>query len=451
MNTPLHWTRSVTSSLRTILNRQTSLHQSPASSNSSASSSHSSTSHLDEQSSDDISDNLDVAISNLFDESSFNLNFSNTDINSERDIDEEPAVPHPYSFETDLFTSTMNSNLPPFFKGSRSDHPEKWLQHMNLFLDTQRGLSERNKVSFAALRLCDGALAWFHTLTFLDPDNSINSRDLPENTIRCYEDFCQAFSRKFRDVTPSERLWEISGLWEQKQGSTPTEEYVNTMRELGSKAHASSENIRLAVIAGLRDEVKSMVLTKEIESLDDIVRWGCLAERIHAPKNHVEQKTGQDQRGTLAAVVEAVQDLRNQMSSMKVQVLSANGIAPSAAPTMDQQASFYGTAPPYTQATQGPSHGFPRSRGPGRGYPTTRGRREQQTYPTANPGSTRFDNVNNVELYSCRACNRVHAEGECLTLTHPCNRCSALGHWSFACPWPSWSAPPGRGQGPQQN
>jgi len=136
----------------------------------------------------------------------------------------------------------------------------------------------------------DNAKRWVNQFKIVDPPTEDES--LGEFEIADFEDVKERFLERFKrqdDVT-----WrEISGLYDRcQQKNESTEQFVNDLQRLGEVSGASAENIRYAVLHGLRPNIKAIVLQHEVPHLSDIVRWGITAEKIAEQGSGAEMNSG---------------------------------------------------------------------------------------------------------------------------------------------------------------
>ena len=118
------------------------------------------------------------------------------------------------SSDSDSDCDIMSQNMPPVFKGIRSQDVEAWFRHLDLWLSTQRNMSDRAKIASAALLFKDAALHYFESLQIVDPP-------APEGAIATYPDFKARVIERFRRDPRSD--WQEVALLhsiKQRQGQT---------------------------------------------------------------------------------------------------------------------------------------------------------------------------------------------------------------------------------------
>ena len=176
----------------------------------------------------------------------------------------------------------MSFATPPVFRGGLSDDAGSWLDHVSWWLNTQRAATERAKISYARVLLQDSALAWFDELEIVDPPAAVGAV-IPEGAITTWEQFKTRFTERFRHDAATQ--WrDIANLWEVKQlpGQT-TEDFVVLVQKKGKSSGATAEQITMAALAGLRNDIKAVVMQHDPQDLNDIIKRGTCAERFCTP------------------------------------------------------------------------------------------------------------------------------------------------------------------------
>jgi len=199
--------------------------------------------------------------------------------------------------------------MPQQFSGSY-ENAVAWLQDFELWLNAQRNLNERARISHFALQMKDSARSWVSQFQIVDPP--VNAAEvIPQNHIYAFADLRQRFLDRFRRPEDA-RSQDIASLYDFKQSPTQTtESFVNEMMKRGEAAGATEEHVRYAVLHGLQDNIKTVVLHHENADLQEIIKWGVTAERI--TKNSAPELTM------------AVEKLERMMDKLKVSSVSVNG------------------------------------------------------------------------------------------------------------------------------
>jgi Retrotransposon gag protein len=384
----------------------------------------------------------------------------------------QPVAPQPNQVpDDDDFYPAMTGINPQTFRGVLADDAESWIQYADIWLSTQRAITDRAKINHIALFFRDKAANWFRGLNIVDPP--ADHQQAPDGAIHAYAAFRTAFLDRFRP-NEAENWRETQGLWECKQrADQSTEDFVNEIQNKGVKAHALQQQILFAATAGLRDEIKEKVMAHNITELDDIIRWGTNAERYKASSaipsdiaTQIAKLVNEKLEGiTVRPVEKAGDDNRGRSQSPRVRfadttrsqsVDSAGARRRFDSPT--RQSSEYQES---SRPTEGPGYSAGSWRGGrrgafrgGRGF----GSRPPQNYRTgvsqhfvnynapdvmsnayydprnAQYVSTRFaNNDNSQQVTDCYRCGRNHAVRQCPAFRTSCGGCGRIGHWRDKC------------------
>ena len=168
----------------------------------------------------------------------------------------------------------------------------------------------------------------------------------------------RAFGAAFKDryINAKTDQWkEIVAVFDLKQtAGQSVEDFIALVLKKGKKAQAANEQLRAAIIKGLRPYLRQQVLQHEPQSIDEIRKWALVAESTEA----------QDDRPSsdLVAAVEemkkqsaAVRDLQEQIQRIHLRGLSWNRPAdrsPSPGPRVrfnETTSERQGTPPPQRQ------------------------------------------------------------------------------------------------------
>jgi len=270
------------------------------------------------------------------------------------------------------------------------------------------------------------------------------------------------FLERFR--RPDDARWQdISALYDHRQGtSETTEQYVNDMLKRGEAANATEEQIRFAVLHGLRDNIKNVVLQHEKSDLQQIVKWGITAEMISDKAS--------------SEITNAVERLEKMMAKMNVTSLAASENPGGVAQNFSEQVlplvqnhNMAGTVSfgrPTQNQTEFEYYGPPFQnyifRGRGRGGRGARGRpwsSPRQGTNVANYGSQQASYAQSFSQpfapqqyqysqhyqvpqqyqysqnsgHACSNCGRIHGQGQCKAYGLRCYGCGKLNHFRRCC------------------
>jgi hypothetical protein len=185
------------------------------------------------------------------------------------------------------------SNLPLKFSGGYNDNAKLWENDYSLWASTQRNLSESAKVAHFMRLMSNQAKAWVSNLIFrpaTDNDND-DGGSVDGNVFQSYDELREMFLTRF--TQPVEFHSEVvSGLYDRKQKEDENiESYVNTMLQKGMLGNVSLDHIRYAVLNGILPRLKNVILLHPNDTLESIVRYGLMAERMSATENASIQST----------------------------------------------------------------------------------------------------------------------------------------------------------------
>ena len=325
------------------------------------------------------------------------LNSPESQLNSDAEVSDEEVFDAEVTDAEDTEESEndemSSANMPPIFRGIRSQCVEAWFRHLDLWIATQRIMTERAKISSAALLFQDAALHFYNGLVIVDGDPG-------EGEIATYADFKARVIDRFRRE-PGTNWQELALLhsMKQQQGQS-TEAFIAEIINKGNAARASEEQMRTAALAGLRDDIKSVLIHHEITSLEDISRWGVLAESVQ----------GSDVNGT-------VKRLETVIEQLQTRPLVAPETLPGPTSQCQPQVSGRGRG------------GF--SRGGFQG--NQRGQRGSWQSATRRSGNYNNNNNNNYDRMSnCNKCNREHGP-ICPAQNAICRVCGRVGHFAVKC------------------
>jgi len=375
------------------------------------------------------------------------------------------ALPAVLDDDDDERPYAMSSALIPApFKGMFNEDSREWFETASWYVQTQRTPTEKSKIALVGILLLDDAKRWFLGLRIenANPDGG----QAADGVITTFAQFRDAFLLRFQQDQAN--LWREQALiWQCKQKSGQnTQNYLNELQELGSRARATQPQILTAAIAGLRQDVKTFCLSHELATLQDLQRWANVYEMCSAP-------TAADT--TIERLEKVLEKLQVRAASPAPR--SASPARPSvrfadrpASPDGQREDSRRTAAAPFGQqagtyggGATGGSWGYGGERGAWRGrgqsarggygprygrYSGQPGRFRQFEAPTNfqtpprqfqdqgrgfRPQTYYRREDNEVVNQVCGSCGRAHDFGRCFARGSICRICQKPNHWSSMC------------------
>ena len=384
---------------------------------------------------------------------------------------------------TDSDAEEDMADVPSPFFGLHSEDAETWFRSVEWWLQTKRAADDRARIGHVAGLLKNGAQTWFHSLIFAGVD-----APTPDAGLRTFADFKEAFQVRYhRDVTNEWR--QQAALWAMKQEPNQTvEDFIAAVEAKAVAARATAEQIKGAVINGLRPDLRAAVLNHDINTLEDVKKWALVAEGLTATPST-----------TPIDVALALRKLEDSMNLKFEQIqLRALGdesqparrqTSPAPAPSdrfyperqrdhtpardWSRENRRYYAAPPSPPSQRGQRRGEERQR-----YPTPPPARYQQRreeprhyqhqppqeprhYPPSHPPPHRYEQVyhparreeqrymgpngaarggrqiqgahNVFDFECCGRCGVNHGPDDCRAINLRCKRCLLIGHFARKC------------------
>ena len=331
-----------------------------------------------------------------------------------------------------MMSMNTTANITPFY-GLYSENAAVWLNNFDHWLATQRNLNERARISHFALQLRGPAKSWLGQLEIADGPPALEADQAPNpNRVHLYADLRTRFLNHFRrgdDV----RSLDVAALYDYKQGLENSEQFVTEMLKRGESANASEEQVRFAVLHGLRENVKAVVLQHPTDNLGEILKWATTAERI--------------QSASSSEITNAVEKLDKMMQ--KLQVSSMNYDSSNLG---EEQEGYDSSVAPIRNVRRGmgraprPNYSFDDQYQPGNSYYqggnqgprfqgfSHRGRGQRSRGAAfrgwANPRASNqsFHNATyfppqNFDQNVCQNCGYQHSYGQCRARGQICHGC----------------------------
>ena len=193
------------------------------------------------------------------------------------------------------------------FCGRKSEDAEAWLKAVMNWVVYKR-LHAEAAMAAVALLLKEGALQWFYNL-----QDDIRSS---------MADFTREFKQRY--ITPNEtnRWKDIVAVYEVKQtDGQSVNDFIDLVQKKGLKAEAKEEQVLAAILGGLRPSIRQSVLQHEPRTVQDIRKWGSVAESAEGQEG--------ESSSALSAAVEEMKKQSSVLSELKekLQSIQLRGIS----------------------------------------------------------------------------------------------------------------------------
>ena len=217
--------------------------------------------------------------------------------------------------EEELESFGMAYTTPVTFRGTSHENASTWWRHASWWLSTTRaGVSGdlRQQLHQIAVLFQDEAQNWFAGLHI---GRSLGS---DSTAIRTIEQFEEAFLARFRRAE-ADRTGDVAALIQMKQtGSQPVEDFVTMIRRQGGIIGATEAEMFMAVVTGLKQDIKGQIMQFDPTSLEEVVKRGKIAERypLHSMARISMSDTGASQE-KLDKIMTAVNELNTRTSGKR--------------------------------------------------------------------------------------------------------------------------------------
>ena len=206
--------------------------------------------------------------------------------------------------EEDIFVPSemedTTTTATPIFRGLHSEDPDYFLRKVDWWLITKGATSDRARIAYIAGMLKDSAALWFNGLLFAPAG-------VEGPGIRTYDEFKDLLRAEFR-LDPGAQWREQANLSKMLQGEHQSvEDFIIAVEKKGQSAHASSDQIKGAVMNGLKDAIKATVMNHEIATLADIKKWALVGEQCCQKERSADLSTVYKKLDELSARFDTVQ------------------------------------------------------------------------------------------------------------------------------------------------
>lgn len=274
-----------------------------------------------------------------------------------------------------------------------------WLQKFDAYCNYRDIILDVDKLKLFSVLMTESTPAkWYRTLQ----DNIRNS----------WPRLRQAFIQQF-GPTELDRINEAVEMWSRRQKpDEPVSKFVTAIRHAAQAAELDDErSVFIAIINGLRPEIKARVLASGASTLDELIRQAKIAEMSSkvTSTNNVQQVTVMTSANTNVTAEpendfthwEPIDAVANRRTTNSQQQSSGT---PRFQQTSQQQPRLWSA-----QTTQQPRNDVPMAR------------RYRQP-----------PNDNN-QTFNCGNCATLHQTGQCIAYGATCFNCGKLNHFSRCC------------------
>lgn len=311
---------------------------------------------------------------------------------------------------------------PKAFSGTTSENAEEWCDYLEKYF-AFRNLHEQDKIRLFNMLLRGGAGEWMSTL----PPETLHSYDALKNA------FCDAYY-----PSPELRWTEASAIWQHPQAPNErVDDFVTRLKRGARRVQISEDMLHLAVLNGLRPNIRCQVLQQGAKDLNQTVRLARIAETTLST-DPVTALLVENMKVTSQIAEKQSQELKELTS--KVSALSATttlsqlaqkaeattvAAAMGAAANMQQTRYFSDRADTRDNETRRPA--------------TYRFTRQQQRGGAT--GDRRFNNNDqryqrtgmSRPIIDCSRCGYKHPSGNCPAYRQECRNCGGQGHFARRC------------------
>lgn len=183
----------------------------------------------------------------------------------------------------------MSYATPAIFRGTSAEDAQGWLTHVTWWLSTTKAGAPNagivQKLHQVAVLFQDAAQTWFAALP-IGPALEGGAQEENPPRVRTWERFTEVFLARFRRDA-GDRTGDVVALLQTKQQQGQTvEEFVHKLQKQGNVIGATVAEIYMAVVTGLRQDLKAQIMQFNPETIEEVIRRGKVAERY--PVSHPE-------------------------------------------------------------------------------------------------------------------------------------------------------------------
>ena len=283
--------------------------------------------------------------------------------------------------ESDTDSELEMENKLSLFSGNHLDDATLHIRKFRLYLSTKKlpndnitmssyedgsrriGQKDMAEIAYFGQSLKDSAQTWF------------DQQVIGQGGITSLPQLLEKFSLRFK-FDEANQWREIGRLSRMHQGEgQTTSDWIREVEEAGGKVRATHDQIRMAILNGLHPEVENQIIQHDLdkESLEDIRRWGVIAERAIA-------NTQKTDKAELTALKKQMVALASKLENTELRAVTTPSTN-----SYKQQEGPQGTNAPvqsqtfYNKGAQSPRFNNYNQGGQQRGFEQQRGMRQQNS------------------------------------------------------------------------
>ena len=346
------------------------------------------------------------------------------------------------SSESDSDSEEMaNTLVPSAFTGRSEDDIIEFLKNFDLWA-TFRTMTQAQKLSALPLLLKEGSATWFNTQT--------------RRTREDYEVLREALIKRYGPNSTT--AWKRSAeLWTLKQAPQQSvDDFLTTVQQAAGKLEIGVEQTFLVALNGLRAHIRQLVLQHDPTTIEEIQKWGRLAELSQDDRGD----TADNLRQTVLELT-AIREELKQLQLTNVAAISAHRRSSSPSPSSRHVTFMDQSTPPsssdtrhdvYASSSSPQDHRqtqfYASQRSDNRDNQNNRGYTVQQPLPPRQyqPADTQYRSSNNQDRpqqssywrtpskSTCGNCGGFHSvTGFCRGKGVTCFSCGKRGHLRSVC------------------
>jgi hypothetical protein len=309
---------------------------------------------------------------------------------------------------------------PKTFSGTSAESGEEWLEYLEKYFEF-RHLRDEDKIRLFGMLLRGSASDWMSTLT--------------RQQLNTYDDLREAFKETYY---PSHELRykEASALWREVQGPHEKfDDFLTRLKRGARRCEISDELLHLAVLNGLRPNIRCQILSSGIKDLPETIRLARAAEATLStdPVTALLLENMKNASQIADKQSQEIKELSAKLSAIQTtaainQIAQRSEASAVAATTENMHSGQMNRAfnPRSTDSRNERNYDAQRLRGPQMRAPQPRNWRNNGARQTARSAAQQQQNL-------CGKCGLDHSRGNCPANNQVCRKCQRVGHYARCC------------------